>query len=240
MPGGPSPALRRRVPAVRLLPVTLLSLALLATGCGFGEPRTAPPSGIDGLVVPTPSPEPTDFVSGVDNPWFPLAPGSGWTYRAQDGGTVEVTVSGTTRAAGVEATAVETVARSDRGRVEEESTAWYAQDRDGNVWHLGDRGVWEAGVSGAEAGLAMPATPRVGDGFATEQAPGVAEDARRVLSIDERRTTPYDAFDALVQVEDSSPLRPGVTSEAFYARGIGPVLLEGEDGDLALVDFTSG
>ncbi|WP_457208222.1 hypothetical protein [Nocardioides sp. P5_C9_2] len=240
MPGGPSPALRRRAAAVLLRPVALLCIAVLTTGCGFGEPRTAPPSGIDGLVVPTPSPEPSDFVSGVDNPWFPLAPGSEWTYAAPDGGTVVTTVSGTTRAAGVEATVVDTVARDERGRVEGESTAWYAQDRDGNVWHLGDDGVWEAGQAGAEAGLVMPATPRVGDGFAQEKAPGIAEDERRVLSIDEQRTTSYDAFDALVQVEDSSPLHPGVTRETFFARGVGPVLVEGQDGDLALVELTSG
>lgn len=232
MPDGPSPALRRRV-AAALLPVVLL-----ASGCGAGAPRTAPPSGIDGLVVPTPSPDPADFVRGVDNPWFPLAPGSGWTYDAPGGGTVEVAVTGTEVVAGVEATAVATVERTRRGRVREESTAFYAQDRDGNVWLLGEEGSWEAGSAGAQAGLVMPASPRVGDGFAQELAPGVAEDQRRVLSIDAERATAYDDFDALVQVEDGSALEPGVTRERFYARGIGLVLSEEQAGDVELVDVT--
>jgi hypothetical protein len=232
---GPSPAPRRRATAALALPV-----AVVLTACGAGAPQTAPPSGVDGLVIPTPSPDPADFVAGVDNPWFPLAPGSEWTYESSDGRTVVVTVSGTTRVAGVEATAVDTVERTGRGRVAERSTAWFAQDRGGNVWHLGDEGVWSAGEAGARAGLAMPATPRVGDGFAQESAPGIAEDESRVLAIDARRTTPYDAFDALVQVEDGTPLEPGVTTEAFYARGIGLVLEEGTSSDLELVDVTSG
>lgn len=240
---GPSPAPRRRVAAVLALPLEsalATALAVLLTACGAGAPQTAPPSGVDGLEIPTPSPDPADFVTGVDNPWFPLAPGSEWTYASSDGRSVVVTVSGTTPVAGVEATAVDTVERSPRGRVVAESTAWFAQDRGGNVWHLGDEGVWAAGEAGAQAGLAMPATPRVGDGFARELAPGVAEDESRVLSIDARRTTSYDAFEALVQVEDASPLEPGVTTEAFYARGIGLVLEEGTSSDLELVGFTSG
>ena len=42
---------------------------------------------------------------------------------------------------------------------------YYAQDRRGNVWWFGREGVWLAGEDGAQAGLAMPATPRLGDGW---------------------------------------------------------------------------
>lgn len=238
MPDGPSA--HRRVLAAGVAATAGLVLA----SCGFGAPRGVPPSGVDGLEVPTPSPDPADFVRGVDNPWFPLAPGSTWTYESSGGRAVEVTVAGTTTIAGVEATAVDTVERTGRGRVVAESTAWFGQDRAGNVWHLGDEGVWQAGRSGARAGLAMPATPRVGDGFAQELAPGVAQDESRVLATDARRTTPYDAFEDLVQVEETSPLEPGVTTEAFYARGVGLVLEvttgAGPSSDLELVDLTGG
>jgi hypothetical protein len=49
---------------------------------------------------------------------------------------------------------------------------WYAQDKDGNIWYLGEAvrnydkgklvdraGSFEAGVDGAQAGVAMPADP---------------------------------------------------------------------------------
>jgi hypothetical protein len=215
----------------------VLPLVLALGSCGMGAPRSAPPSGVDGLVVPTPSIDPTDFVTVVDNPWLPLAVGSRWRYAASDGASVEVTVTGTGPVAGVEATVVDTVERRPGGRVVERSSAWFAQDSEGNVWHVGDEGVWEAGEAGAEAGLAMPATPRVGDGFVEEHAPGLAGDESRVLAVDARRTTSYDAFDGLVQVERSSPLEPGRTTEAFYARDVGLVLVEGAR-DLELVDLS--
>lgn len=238
MPDGPSA--HRRLLAAGVA----ATAALVLSSCGFGAPRGVPPSGVDGLEVPTPSADPADFVRGVDNPWFPLAPGSTWTYESSRDRTVEVTVAGTTTIAGVDATAVDTIERTRRGRVVAESTAWFGQDRAGNVWHLGDEGVWQAGRSGAQAGLAMPATPRVGDGFAQELAAGVAQDESRVLAIDAQRTTPYDAFEELVQVEETSPLEPGVTTEAFYARGVGLVLEvttgAGPSSDLELVDLTGG
>ena len=240
MPDGPSRAPRRRAAAALVLP-----LALAVSACGAGDPRPAPPSGIDGLEVPTPAPDPADFVARVDNPWLPLAPGSTWTYRSSEGRTVEVDVPGTTRVAGVEATTVETVERSRRGRVVGRSTAWFAQDRAGNVWRLGAigaNGAWRAGEDGALAGLAMPATPRVGDGFVQEQAPGVALDESRVIALDAQRSTAHRAYDDLVQVEETSPLDPGLVTQVFYARGVGAVVEEDVSPgvDLQLVDFTSG
>jgi hypothetical protein len=231
-----------RRPAVLVLAVCA---ALVLTGCGAGSPRGVPPSGVDGLEVPTPSPAPADFVRRVDNPWFPLARGTEWTYESSGGGTVVVRVPGTEVVAGVAATAVDTVERTRRGRVVSESTAWFAQDRSGNVWHLGDEGVWRAGQDGAQAGLAMPATPRVGDGFVQELAPGVARDESRVMAVDALRATPYDAFEALVHLEQASPLEPGVTTDAFYARGVGlvaevTVTADGRSSERELVELSRG
>ena len=57
-----------------------------------------------------------------------------------------------------------------------ERVDYYAQDRDGNVWWFGRQGVWDVDVAGAEAGLAMPADPRVGDGWRLALLEGVVED----------------------------------------------------------------
>jgi hypothetical protein len=64
---------------------------------------------------------------------------------------------------------------TEKGQLVEDTFDWYAQDRRGNVWYLGEstkeyengkvvstRGSWEAGVDGARAGIAMPARPRPG------------------------------------------------------------------------------
>jgi hypothetical protein len=63
----------------------LVVIALLAvlTACGSSSVQLAE-TGVDTLVVPTPSPDPDDFVRGVDNPWLPLPPGRTWTYQVVD------------------------------------------------------------------------------------------------------------------------------------------------------------
>jgi hypothetical protein len=176
---------RRPAGTVRLAAVVLG--ALLTTSCGgVGQPVPYDPSGIDGLEIPTPSPDPADFTAGVDNPWFPLQAGDTWRYVVeQDGrrlGTVVVEVQGSARVAGVDATAVRTRVSGDperRGTV----TRYYAQDRAGNVWLLGEDApdrTWRAGVGGAEGGVVMPANPRVGDGWVRASVPGTDEQTVRV------------------------------------------------------------
>ena len=89
-------------------------LVLGLTGCaGIGQPAPYDSPGINGLVIPTPTPAPADFVEGVDNPWLALAPGTRWTYDVtEDAGTrgrIDVEVQdGTVPVAGLEATAVQT------------------------------------------------------------------------------------------------------------------------------------
>ena len=93
------------------------------------------------------------------------SPGATWTLRRRPAprrGLSSITVEDTTReVAGV---------RDHRrcaapSRPATQVVDYYAQDRHGNVWWFGREGVWLAGEDGAEAGLAMPATPRVGDGW---------------------------------------------------------------------------
>ncbi|WP_372729419.1 hypothetical protein [Nocardioides sp.] len=219
-----------------------LALLLAVGGC-VGEPPVSDPSGVDGLQIPTPSPDPDDFVERVDNPWFPLEPGTVWTYEESQGdeapSTVVVTVTDETRVvAGVRTTVVHDVVTDADGAVVEDTHDWFAQDRDGNVWYFGEQtttyddgaadtsGSWEAGSDGAEAGLVMPATPRLGDGFQQEYLAGVAEGRATVLSLTEVRTVFAGAFTDLLETQDTTPLEPGVIVRAYYARGVGLVYRE--------------
>lgn len=252
--------LRDRAPATgRLrpaLPALLTVPVLLLAGCGGAVEIDA--SGVDGLAVPTPSPDPRDFVRRIDNPLLPLRPGTVWVYEATgDAGpeTITVTVTDQTReVAGVTTTVVEEVVTGADGEVVEETDDWFAQDRDGNVWSFGEdttaydrrgrpdtEGSWEAGVDGAQAGLAMPATPRVGDGYRQELSAGVAEDQAEVLSLQETRQVDGVPYEDLLMTEETTPLEPGLVERSYYARGTGLVLAEtvsGGDEVVELVDLT--
>ncbi|WP_432476862.1 hypothetical protein [Nocardioides sp. GXQ0305] len=247
------------MPPRRLLALPALVLGGVGlTGCGAaGDPPTVSPGGVDMLQVPTPSPDPDDFVARVDNPWLPLLPGAEWVYESTDGETITVTVTDRTReVAGVTTTVVRDVVTDEEGEVVEETDDWFAQDRAGNVWYFGEdtveyddrgrpdrAGSWEAGVDGAQAGVVMLARPRRGDGYQQEYAAGEAEDRATVLALDEARAVGSESYTDLLLVEDTTPLEPGLVEHKYYARGTGLVFEEtvsGGNGEAELVEFTPG
>lgn len=237
-----------------LVAVGLAGLAL--SGCGSAS-EPSPPTGVDELEIPTPSLTPSDFVAGIDNPLLPLAPGNTWVYEAtsEDGEeTITVTVLDETRTVGgVTATVVHDVVTDADGEVLEDTRDWFAQDTAGNVWYLGEatteyadgksstEGSWEAGVDGAQAGLAMAAEPRLGDGYRMEYLPGEAEDRAAVLSLDATATVPFGTFTDLLETEDTTPLEPGLVERKLYAKDVGLIREEtiaGGDDVVVLVSFT--
>jgi hypothetical protein len=186
------------------------------------------------------APEPTRFVTRVDNPWFPLRPGTTYFYRGSKDGQPSrdvFKVTGSTKVIqGVRCTAI-----SDRlyklGRLAERTTDWYAQDRTGNVWYFGEdtaelapngkvkttEGSWQAGVNGARAGILMPAHPRIGQSARQEYYKGHAEDHFRVMSLSARVRTPAASSARALLTEEWTPLEPGVLDHKVYVRGIGTV-----------------
>ena len=192
-------------------------------GCaGLGQPAPYDSAGINGLEIPTPSPATADFVDGIDNPWLALAPDASWRYEvSRDGtsfGSIEAEVLGaTTDVAGLATTGVRTTTDID-GEIEVE-TRYYAQDDDGNVWLLAVDSEadlsWRAGVKSAEAGLAMPAVPRLGDGWLTYLVPNFLEASTRV----------EDQSREMVQMRDEAD----TTTRNIYESGVGLVSVEDLD-----------
>jgi len=180
------------------------------------------------------------YAPRVDNPWFPLSPGTTLVYRGvKDGKAARdvVKVLHTTRTIqGVRCTSV-----SDRlylaGRLEERTTDWYAQDRRGNVWYFGEataeldrsghvtstEGSWLAGRNGARAGIYMPARPHVGQTGRQEYYKGHAEDHFAVVSVRARVSVPYVSSTRAVLTKEWTPLEPGTLDHKYYVRGIGTV-----------------
>jgi len=191
---------------------------------------------------------PADFTTRIDNPYWPMRPGSRWIYRETDSEgakqRVVVTVTAKTKriANGITARVVHDVVTED-GQPVEVTDDWYAQDKCGNVWYLGEftkeyengkvkstAGSFEAGVDGAQAGIIMPAKPREGMRYRQEYYAGEAEDKASILSLDEQAEVPFGHFKDVVMTRDVNPLSPKVLEFKFFARGVGPVLAIGVSG----------
>ncbi len=193
---------------------------------------------------------PADFTTRIDNPWWPMRPGTRWVYRETnpEGARQKVVVTVTPKtkkiANGVTARVVHDVVTED-GKLVEVTDDWYAQDRCGNVWYLGEatkeyengkvvstEGSFEAGVDGAQAGVIMPAKPRAGLAYRQEYYAGHAEDRAAVVSLKEQAQVPFGYFKKgrVLMTRDLNPLEPKILEYKFYARGIGPVLAIGVSG----------
>jgi hypothetical protein len=226
---------RRRIAALAAF------CALGTSGCGNASPgptaTASLPQGSD-----TVSLDPSRFSTDITNRYWPLHPGARWVYESVDAdGTaqhVEVTVLDETYrvAAGIEARVVHD-AVTEAGAVVEDTRDYYAQDADGNVWYLGEQtteyppgeppsteGSWEAGVDGAQAGVAVPADPRPGLAYRQEYRKGEAEDRAVVLSTDEMVQTPTGRYTGALLTRETTPLEPDVAELKFYAPDVGQVL----------------
>ncbi|HLG07132.1 MAG TPA: hypothetical protein VI409_00510 [Gaiellaceae bacterium] len=224
-----------------MLVTTIAAAALLSVGCGGGEPA-ALPQGSEPVEL-----DPAGFTIEIDNPYWPMAPGTTWVYSETDGEgneqRVEVTVTSETKEImSIEARVIHDLV-TENGKPVEDTLDWYAQDADGNIWYLGEdtkeyengrvvstAGSWEAGVDGAQPGVIVPAAPEVGMTYRQEYYAGEAEDAAAVLSLDEWTQVPYGSFRDVLMTKDYTPLDPDVLEYKLYARGIGPVLVLGVSG----------
>ena len=225
-------------------PLALATLGVLTlSACGGGAASapgnvTSPlPQGSESVEL-----DPGDFTVDITNTYWPMEPGDRWISSETDGKgdvlRVEVTVQDETYtvASGIDARVVHDRVTRD-GAVVEDTLDWYAQDGDGNIWYLGERtaeyengqvvsteGSWEAGVDGAQPGIAVPADPEPGLTYRQEYLQGQAEDQGAVLSIDEQVGVPTGIYTGALLTRDTTALEPDLVELKFYAPGIGPVL----------------
>jgi hypothetical protein len=176
----------------------------------------------------------------VTNSWFPLARGSVYVYDGQKDGKRARDVMTVTRKVKT-ITGIRAVVVADRlflnGRLAERTADFYAQDRHGTVWYLGENtaelnangkvtsteGSFLNGRDGAKGGIFMPANPRVGQSFQQESFKGEAEDRFRILDLATSVTTPAVSSQSAMLTEETTPLEPKVVDHKYYVQGIGTV-----------------
>ena len=198
---------------------------------------------------------PKDFVRVINNPYYPLPVGRTLIYRGvRDGQTqtdrVHVT-SGTKVLEGITATAVSDVARHN-GKLLEKTTDWFAQDKQGNVWYLGEdtaaylpngqidrSGSWQAGVHDGEPGIIMLAHPQIPDAYRQEFLRGQAEDTAWIVSKGGSVRVPFGVVHHILTSLEFTRLEPGVIDQKIYAPGIGIVRELSQKGPLEVARLVS-
>ena len=199
------------------------------------------------------------FSADVTNPWYPLKPGTTYTYIGTKDGQPSRDVLKVTRRTkmigGVPCRVLDDRLYL-RGRLAERTTDWYTQDANGNVWYYGEataeldaagkvtstEGSWQAGVDGARPGIYMPAHPKVGQSARQEYYKGHAEDRFRVLGVHTKVKVPYITSTSALLTQETTALEPGVVDHKVYVRGIGTVkeeTVKGGNETAVLVSKTS-
>jgi hypothetical protein len=234
--------------------VTAGCALLAATGC-FGSASQTDSGSRSGPATQGALPQgdepvrldPGEFTTRIDNPYWPMRPGTRWTYRETEGDRVQKVVVIVTHqtvqiADGVTARVVRDTV-TEGGELIEDTRDWYAQDRHGNIWYFGEQtaefengrlatreGSFESGVKGALPGIIMPAQPQPGMEYRQEYYRDEAEDNGAVLSAEEMAQVPYGFFREALLTRDTNALEPRVLEYKLYAKGVGPVLTLGVSG----------
>jgi len=200
------------------------------------------PQAASALSPPIPKlPAPSQFVNRITNPWFPLVPGTVYVYRGTKDGKQAIDVLAVTHRKqtidGIHATVINDQLY-ENGRLAERTTDWYAQDRSGTVWYLGEKtatlnvhgkvlgtaGSWIAGVGGAHAGIYMPGHPQPSQVARQEYAKGQAEDQFKILQLGARVDVGGVSSKHALLTQETTALEPGVVDHKLYVRGIGTAL----------------
>jgi hypothetical protein len=221
----------------RALVAAVIAIAVVAPPLGVAG-RPAPPTwALRGPYAPSVSPK--DFVSSIDNRYFPLKPGTAFHFVGVKDGkpqTDDMVVTMLTKVVlGVRCVVVRDTV-SENGKPVERTFDWYAQDKRGNVWYMGEDSLelqkgrfvkasdsWQGGVDGAKPGIIMPGNPRVGDVYRQEYyPPGGALDQAKVLSTSLRVRLPSGAYGRALHTIEWSPVEPQF-EEKDYVAGIGEV-----------------
>ena len=131
------------------------------------------------------------------------------------------------------------------GQITEVALDYFAQSDNGDVFYFGEdvdeyvngqivshEGTWHLGVDTDVPGMFLPASPKIGDKFRSEDVPGITRENDEVIAIDETVTVPAGTYQHCVKTKEI--LSDGAVEYKLYAPGVGVVREVPEDG---LVDL---
>ena len=222
----------------------MAAILLVAPACGESRSHASP--------GPPPQISAKDFSRAsfdrstvVDNPWLPLRPGRMLVFEGttfEDGASVSHRLVSTVTDLVKPVAGVRNVVVWEQdwrgGALAEAELAFFAQDDDGNVWHLGEypaeyengkivaTPAWIHGVKGASAGIQMMAHPRLG---ARDYAQGFAPppvnwaDRAQTYQVGRRTCVPTGCHRGVLVLREFERSKPNASQLKYYARGLGNV-----------------
>jgi hypothetical protein len=206
----------------------------------------------DGQTGKVPEQKLPDFDAGsfdrsipVDNVWMPLKPGTRLVYEGttiEDDGTAVphrfvFHVTDLTKLIGGIRTVVTWDLDYSDGELVEAELAFFAQDKTGTVWRMGEypeeyedgkfvaATPWIHGFENARAGIEMQAAPRPGTpSYAQGWGPAVGwTDRGQVDQIGQKTCVPVACYDDVLVIAEASQAEKDAQQLKHYARGVGNV-----------------
>lgn len=189
-----------------------------------------------------------DRSENIDHAYWPLKPGNQWVtegYALDDEGKkvphrIVFTVTDLVKVIGGVRARVIYDTDYSKNKLNEQELTYFAQDKQGNVWHLGQyREVYEDefvggriwtvdNPPGSKAGIYMPRVEDIKLGtvsFSQGYAPSPFNwtDRGRVFKVGQKDKVKAGSYDDVVVFEEFDGEKPGTVQLKSYARGVGAI-----------------
>lgn len=181
----------------------------------------------------------------ISNPWLPMKPGTKYVYEGttvEDDGKavphrIEINITDLVKVIDGVRTLVSYDLDFSDGELEEAELAFFAQDRNGNVWRVGeypeeyDNGkvskapAWIHGYVGARAGIMMKADPKLGTpSYAQGWGPAVDwTDRGQTHELGKTTKTRAGSFEDVMVIKETASSEVDAQQFKWYAKGVGNV-----------------
>ena len=210
-------------------------------------PAQATPTGGEDPEQKLESLDPTQFdhSTQIDNPWLPETPGKRMIYEGftvdEEGNSVPhrvvLNVTDLTKVISGVRTVVGWDLDYSNNQLEEVELIFFAQDKVGNVWHLGqypevyengqiiETPSWLHGIQDGRAGIMMQANPQLGTPSYSEGWSVAVDwtDRGKIDQLGQQTCVAFGCYQDVLVIVETARSEPGAEQLKYYARGVGNV-----------------